>query len=67
VLQQEPDRSKGFEIVSVSIDERPELVARFRKEKWKMPWMNAFVKDTEAKSIAKDFEQTLSRYTYLEE
>ena len=25
------------------------------------------VKDTEAKSIAKDFEQTLSRYTYLEE
>jgi arginine decarboxylase len=25
------------------------------------------VKETEAKSIAKDFEQTLSRYTYLEE
>lgn len=35
-------RTKGFEIVSVSLDAGPEAVNNFRKGRWKMPWLNSF-------------------------
>jgi thiol-disulfide isomerase/thioredoxin len=44
-LHQEYEKFKGqgFEILSVSLDEKPEVVKEFRKEKWKMPWLNALL------------------------
>lgn len=35
-------KSKGFEIISFSCDVKPEDVAKFRKDKWAMPWMHVF-------------------------
>jgi len=34
-------KERNFEILSVSLDRRPEDVARFR-QKWKMPWLHAY-------------------------
>lgn len=36
-------RAKGFEILSVSADEAPDEVRRFRAGRWAMPWQHAFV------------------------
>ena len=33
----------GFEILSVSFDNSPADVARYRQGEWKMPWLHAFV------------------------
>jgi thiol-disulfide isomerase/thioredoxin len=33
-------KDRGFEILSVSLDERPGLVAEFRRDKWRMPWLH---------------------------
>lgn len=35
--------SKGFTILSISFDDKPQAVARFRRNKWTMPWHHAFV------------------------
>jgi thiol-disulfide isomerase/thioredoxin len=34
--------ARGFEILSISLDEKPERVMEFRQGKWKMPWLNSF-------------------------
>jgi len=47
---------KGFEILSFSLDQNVETVNKFRKDKWAMPWKNAFIGDTKGKIIAKNFE-----------
>jgi len=36
-------KSKNFEILSLSLDQKPEDVVRFREDKWKMPWLHTFV------------------------
>lgn len=36
-----PSKSPAVEFVFVSLDEKAEDVATFRKEKWPMPWVNA--------------------------
>jgi thiol-disulfide isomerase/thioredoxin len=36
-------KDKGFEIVSVSFDDKASTVAEFRKSKWPMPWFNALL------------------------
>ena len=47
-------KRQGFEILSVSLDEQPEVVREFRKAKWKMPWLHALLSSSaEAK---KQFE-----------
>jgi thiol-disulfide isomerase/thioredoxin len=33
---------KGFEILSYSLDSSAEIVQKFRKERWPMPWSHAF-------------------------
>jgi thiol-disulfide isomerase/thioredoxin len=38
-------KSKNFEILSLSLDQRPEDVVKFRQDKWKMPWLHTFVTD----------------------
>lgn len=36
---------RGFEIISISLDEDPRDVAAFRAEKWAMPWQHLWLKD----------------------
>jgi thiol-disulfide isomerase/thioredoxin len=35
-------KSKGFEILSISIDEKVDAVNTFRTKRYKMPWLNGF-------------------------
>jgi len=51
-------RSAGFEILSISFDDSPEAVAKFRKQKYPMPWQNGFAKDGFSGAVAKDFDLT---------
>ncbi len=49
-------KSKGFEILSLSMDKSTDDVAKFRKEKYPMPWMNAFLVNDWKNKIVKEFE-----------
>ncbi|MBI3585838.1 MAG: redoxin domain-containing protein [Ignavibacteriales bacterium] len=49
-------KDKGFEIVSLSFDKTKETTQKFRKDKWKMPWFNSYVKEGLGSSTAKEFE-----------
>ena len=49
-------RSKGFTILSLSFDRKPQNVVEFRKKRWPMPWMNAFVEGGFRSGTAKTFE-----------
>jgi thiol-disulfide isomerase/thioredoxin len=55
-LHKEYDKFKaqGFEILSVSLDEKPELVKEFRKAKWKMPWLHTLLSSNP--EVRKQFE-----------
>jgi thiol-disulfide isomerase/thioredoxin len=46
----------GLAILSLSFDAAPELVVAFRDEKWKMPWMHAFVEGGFESPLAEAFE-----------
>jgi len=47
---------KNFQILSLSFDDTPEAVTKFREGKWKMPWLHTFVKDGFRSDLAEDFE-----------
>ncbi len=47
---------KNFEILSLSFDPKPEDVAKFRQDKWKMPWLHAFVDGGFQSELAQQFE-----------
>ena len=47
-------KSKNFEILSLSLDRIPDDVRKFRREKWKMPWLHSFV--TNDRQLTNDFE-----------
>jgi thiol-disulfide isomerase/thioredoxin len=49
-------RATGFKILSVSIDDTAEDVAKFRQSKWPMPWINARVEDGFGGNVATSFE-----------
>ena len=49
-------KDKGFEILSLSLDAKADDVAKFRNDKWKMPWLNSFIGDTQGRKIAELFE-----------
>lgn len=49
-------KEKNFEILSISLDENPEAVTKFRQEKWKMPWFNSFIENPINSDLAKRFE-----------
>jgi thiol-disulfide isomerase/thioredoxin len=38
-------KSRNFEILSLSLDRKPDDVKKFREDKWKMPWLHTFVTD----------------------
>jgi len=49
-------KSKGFKVLSASFDQTPEQVAKFRKERWPMPWFHTHVKLGGQDPFAKLFE-----------
>jgi len=49
-------KGKGFEIISVSLDEDPVKISKFRNEKWAMPWLNTAANSEN--NILKKFEIT---------
>lgn len=49
-------KDKGIEIISLSMDESPAVVQKYRAEKWAMPWKHAFLGTKEGSSIIKNFE-----------
>lgn len=49
-------KGKNFEILSLSFDQKPEDVKKFREEKWKMPWKHAFIEGNFRSELAKLFE-----------
>ena len=51
-------KEKGFEILSLSFDKDPEKVIKFRKRKWKMPWLNSFIVNGFDNKIVRTFEIT---------
>lgn len=48
-------RGKNFEILSISVDENRQIVEKFRKEKYEMPWLHAFLEKGIGNEIAKRF------------
>jgi len=49
-------KDKNFEILSLSFDPVPDDVAKFRRDKWKMPWLHTFVEKGFGSELAKSFE-----------
>jgi thiol-disulfide isomerase/thioredoxin len=49
-------KGRNFEILSVSLDVKPQNVALFRRNKWPMPWNHAFLEGGIKNTIARDFE-----------
>lgn len=57
-LRRAYERFKGrnFTIVSISLDETPEAVKRFRQARWAMPWENLFLPGGQKSQTAKDYD-----------
>jgi len=49
-------KSKNFEILSLSLDAAPEVVIKFRRGKWKMPWHHVFLEKESGNAVRKEFE-----------
>ena len=49
-------KDRNFTILSISFDNREEDVAKFRKERWPMPWHHAYVRNGFFSDLAKRFE-----------
>jgi thiol-disulfide isomerase/thioredoxin len=49
-------KDKNFEILSLSFDPVPADVAKFRQDKWKMPWLHTFVEKGFMSDLARTFE-----------
>ncbi len=47
---------RGFEILSLSFDQTPGVIAPFRSSKWAMPWLHTFVKDGFKNELSHTFE-----------
>lgn len=49
-------KDKGFEILSISFDRKPEDIGVFRKGVFKMPWLHSFAENGFQNPIAEQFE-----------
>jgi thiol-disulfide isomerase/thioredoxin len=47
---------KGFEVLSLSFDRSPDDIAKFRAEKFQMPWLHTFVEGGFKNELSKRFE-----------
>lgn len=52
-------KHKGFEIVSLSFDDTPNIVRDFRRTRFKMPWLHAWLPGMFGDPIAKQFDIAL--------
>ncbi|MDP2208903.1 MAG: TlpA disulfide reductase family protein [Bacteroidota bacterium] len=48
-------KDKNFEIISISLDNSPKAVNKFREGKWKMPWLHSFLNNGFQNKIAEKF------------
>lgn len=66
-LRRAYERFKGrnFTIVSISLDEKPETVKRFRETRWAMPWQNLFLPGGQKSQTAKDYDINWIGLPYL--
>ncbi len=48
-------KDKNFEIISISLDNSPKDVKKFREGKWKMPWLHSFLDNNFKSDIAEKF------------
>jgi thiol-disulfide isomerase/thioredoxin len=48
--------ARGLEILSLSLDNDPGDVAKYRQGKWKLPWTHAYLEGGTANATARDFE-----------
>ena len=51
-------RQSNFEIISLSFDQTPDVVRNFRRERWQMPWLHAFIESGFNAPISRVFEVT---------
>ncbi len=51
-------KSRNFEILSVSFDRKPADAAKFRQDRWKMPWLHAYAPGGFANETARRFQVT---------
>jgi len=49
-------KNNNFVLLSLSLDRTPEDIAKFRQEKWKMPWLHAFLNNEDNKEVIETFE-----------
>lgn len=56
---------KKFGMLSISIDEKIEDIGKFRKAKWKMPWLHAFSQGVWKSEIVNTFEVASVPYPIL--
>jgi len=49
-------KDKNFVILSLSLDRKVEDITRFRAQKWKMPWLHAFMYEESNKKVVNTFE-----------
>lgn len=49
-------KDKNFTILSLSLDRKVEDITKFREEKWKMPWLHAFMGEEVNKPVTQTFE-----------
>ncbi len=49
-------KTRGFEIVSLSLDDKPETIKRFRSGRWRMPWLNSLIPGGFDSEMVKRFE-----------
>jgi thiol-disulfide isomerase/thioredoxin len=50
-----PKKNVKLQVLSVSFDEAPEDVVKFRKKEWPMPWTHAFADTAKRKQLHKEF------------
>jgi hypothetical protein len=49
-------KDKNFILLSLSLDRKVEDIAKFRADKWKMPWLHAFMHNETNKKVIEAFE-----------
>jgi thiol-disulfide isomerase/thioredoxin len=49
-------KARGLEVLSLSFDRKPEDIKTFRNNRWKMPWLHAYVEGGFNSKLAQQFE-----------
>ena len=49
---------KNFKLISISLDEKLATLEKFRKKKYAMPWLNAYIGNSLESKIVKDLNIT---------